>query len=68
VKIAEHNANPQNTYQMGVNQFTDLTDTEFQALYLTLQVPKNHKPIKVESEKTSPLVGDIDWLANNKVT
>ena len=29
LKIAEHNANPLKTYEMGVNQFTDLSDAEF---------------------------------------
>jgi len=40
-KIEAHNANPKNTYTTGVNQFTDLTDAEFQAIYLTLQVPEH---------------------------
>ena len=29
IAINEHNANPKNTYTMGVNQFTDLTQAEF---------------------------------------
>jgi len=68
IKIAEHNANPEKTYEKGVNQFTDLTEVEFTAIYLTLQVPK--KNIRVESlnEKVTPIVGDIDWVATGMVT
>jgi len=40
LRIEEHNANPYNTYQMGVNQFSDLTDAEFKAQYLTF-IPPN---------------------------
>ena len=43
IKIEEHNANPKNTYTLGVNQFTDLTQAEFEAIYLTLQVPKKSR-------------------------
>lgn len=37
--IEAHNSDPQITYHRGVNQFTDLTDAEFEAMYLTLKVP-----------------------------
>lgn len=49
IKIQEHNANPANTHTLGVNQFTDLTQAEFAALYLTLSVPK--RDIEVIEEK-----------------
>jgi hypothetical protein len=42
VKISEHNAKAEKTYEMGINQFTDLTDAEFQSIYLTLTVPKKN--------------------------
>jgi len=41
-RIAEHNADPKKTYEMGVNQFTDLADAEFEAIYLTLKVSKQN--------------------------
>lgn len=65
IKIAEHNANPSNTYTQGVNQFTDLTDAEFQALYLTLTVPKVNNEVYVD--KVVPNA-DIDWQNAGKVT
>lgn len=67
IKIQEHNANPANTYTMGVNQFSDLTQAEFEAIYLTLQVPKRTYKT-VETEITTSNEGDIDWQAAGKVT
>lgn len=66
IAINEHNANPKNTYTMGINQFTDLTQAEFAAIYLTLQVPK--RSYKEVDTKQTPLNGDIDWVADGKVT
>lgn len=66
VKIAEHNANSENTWQKGVNQFTDLTDAEFEAIYLTLRVPLKTSPY-IEKIET-PSNGDIDWSAAGFVT
>lgn len=67
VKIAEHNANPANTHQLGVNQFADLTDAEFKALYLTLAPPKKTVEI-INEQTTTPLVGDVDWVSQGKVS
>jgi hypothetical protein len=36
-KIAKHNSNPDSKYQMGVNQFTDLSHKEFAEMYLTFK-------------------------------
>jgi C1A family cysteine protease len=68
IKIESHNSNPKNTYTQGVNQFSDLTDAEFQALYLTLRVPKINTDVVVEETSTSDINGDIDWTAQGKVT
>lgn len=40
-KIEMHNSDETQTYKMGINQFTDLTQTEFVTKYLTLKVNKN---------------------------
>lgn len=66
IAIQEHNANPKNTYTMGVNQFTDLTQAEFEAIYLTLQLPK--RSYKTIEEPNAPNGGSIDWQADKKVT
>jgi len=65
VRIAEHNANSANTYQIGINQFTDLTDVEFKAIYLTLNVPQRN--IEVLSGEVTPNA-DIDWQSAGKVS
>jgi len=67
VRIEAHNANPANTYAQGVNQFTDLIDEEFKAIYLTLQVPASAGNIIILGEE-SPIVGDIDWEKQGVIT
>jgi C1A family cysteine protease len=67
VKIEEHNANPSNTYTQGINQFTDLLDEEFKAIYLTLQVPENKQNIILLGEET-PVLRDVDWEKGGVVT
>jgi cathepsin L len=66
IAIQEHNANPKNTYTMGVNQFTDLSQAEFEAIYLTLQVPK--RSINTVELTSNTPNGDIDWQASGKVS
>lgn len=66
IRINQHNADPASTYQMGVNQFTDLTQAEFEAIYLTLQVPK--RSIKTVEIKATAPNGDIDWQTAGAVT
>jgi C1A family cysteine protease len=66
VKIEQHNSDPKNTYTLGINQFTDLTDAEFQAIYLTLQVP--NRKIEILDDVQTKLKGDLDWVAAGKVT
>lgn len=66
ISINEHNANPKNTYTMGVNQFTDLTQAEFAAIYLTLQLPK--RSYKEIDATDVPNENEIDWQAAGKVT
>jgi len=52
---------------MGVNQFTDLTDFEFQALYLNpLNLPP--KTIQTIHQDTSSPIVNFDWQAAGKVS
>ena len=57
---------------MEVNKFTDLTDTEFAAMYLTLKMPlKDAKAVKLEENTVlnSKLKGGtVDWVAAGMVT
>jgi len=68
IKIEEHNANKMNTHTQGINQFTDLTDEEFKAIYLTLSVPENMNVRMINDESVKPLGVDIDWVADGKVS
>jgi len=43
-----------------------LTQAEFEAIYLTLQVPK--RSYKEVDTTFTPIVGDVDWSANGGVT
>jgi C1A family cysteine protease len=67
VRIHKHNADLANTWTMGVNQFTDLTDPEFAAIYLLSQAPPHHlltQPPKLLSQAS----GEVDWVEQGKVT
>lgn len=71
VKIEEHNANKLNTHTLGVNQFADLTDEEFKAMYLTLQInPKFTNDVEILNKRTEKQApnGDIDWQAAGAVS
>lgn len=63
-KIEAHNANAKSTYLKGINKFTDLTEAEFESIYLTLKVPV----AKPRVQDVHPIVGDVDWSAAGKVT
>jgi hypothetical protein len=65
-QIEVHNADASQTYQRGVNQFTDMTQEEFVAQYLTLKVNKKYENIEVVDSAASN--GDIDWAAKGKVS
>lgn len=41
--INQHNSNPNKTYEVGVNLFTDLTLDEFNRLFAKLIVPEEVK-------------------------
>jgi len=63
-KINEHNSRNDETYEMGVNQFTHLTQEEFASKYLGTRVP--HSDAHIDEDFIS--VGDVDWVAAGAVT
>lgn len=64
-KINLHNSNEHRTYDMGINQFTGLTDEEFAQQYLGTIVPTSN----IEVEQSDDLrLGDVDWVAAGSVT
>lgn len=64
--INAHNQKKERTYDMGINQFTALTDEEFVSTYL------NPKPYNPEWENTDvtikPLQADVDWTTKAAVS
>jgi len=60
-KINAHNLDSTQTYKMGINQFTDMTQEEFESIVL---MPKWYKPL-VEQPA---VVQDVNWVADGAVT
>lgn len=65
-KVEAHNAQNDQTYEQGLNQFSALTQEEFAQTYLTLQVPQEFQNIEAHEEHLT--VGDCDWVAKGAVT
>lgn len=62
--IDEHNANPKNTYTMGINKFADMTKEEFVATFMDHQIVKEkvRKPTKFRETNES-----YDWRSSTTV-
>ncbi|CAD8068855.1 unnamed protein product [Paramecium sonneborni] len=61
-KIQAHNADPTQTYEQGVNQFTDLTQEEFISIYLTFTPPEGWQPEEGEVVQENVEPNDsADW-------
>jgi C1A family cysteine protease len=70
--IRAHQANPNRTWELKMNQFGDLSNDEFVGIY-TGYTPIQRSYIRAKNEKviTLPqriLATDIDWRSKNKVT
>ena len=65
-KINLHNMNQHNSYRMGLNQFSALTDEEFVQTYLGTIVPTQNIVDEEDVEVVS--VGDVDWTTQGAVT
>ena len=66
-KMEKHNANTSNTWQIGINQFSDLTPQEFQATYLgefsaPTETPTINEPVNAGFQ------GQVDWRTKGLVT
>lgn len=64
-EILVHNENEFRTYEKGVNQFTGMTQAEFEQNYLGLIVPAE---TIVADSVDDVSVGDVDWTAKGAVT
>lgn len=65
--ILEHNANTNRTYSQGINQFTDLTATEFKQKWVTGAFVSGRNTCTKYTDTTTT-VETIDWRDHNAVT
>jgi len=65
--IVAHN-NGNSSWTMGVNQFSDLTAEEFEAIYLTGLAPTTAEPILSMQQYVNTLAGEKDWRKDGAVT
>ena len=66
-QIEAHNADPTQTYTMGVNQFTALTQEEFEHIYLSAIPPSDAIMLSNREDIELPN-GDIDWTTKGRVS
>ncbi|KAF2554526.1 hypothetical protein F2Q68_00017218 [Brassica cretica] len=68
--VQEHNSVPNQSYELGLTRFSDLTNEEFRAIYLRSKMERTRDSVK--SERYLHNVGDtlpdeIDWRAKGAV-
>jgi C1A family cysteine protease len=64
-KINTHNSNDFRTYEMGINQFSAMTNEEFAQQYLGTIVAESSNNIESVDDAQ---VGDVDWTTQGTVT
>jgi C1A family cysteine protease len=64
--IEKHNADKTQTYTMGINQFSALTDAEFALSFLTPK-PFNPEWAQVDTQFDN-LKANVDWTTSGKVS
>lgn len=65
--MLEHNKH-ETTYKLGVNQFSDLTESEWKAAYTGASPPAMNMPLLGDSEEVEELADSVDWTAKGAVT
>jgi len=68
LKIQDHNIRANNgefTFVVGINQFADLSQSEFKAIYLG--TTPNRKPTNIKTLPTT-VPASVDWRTNNAVS
>ncbi|KAG7582542.1 Cathepsin propeptide inhibitor domain (I29) [Arabidopsis suecica] len=68
--IEEHNSVPNQTFEVGLTRFADLTNDEFRAIYLRSKMERTRVPVKGERylyKVGDSLPDEIDWRAKGAV-
>lgn len=60
-KMEEHNRDPSQTYKMGLNHFSALSDAEFAAIYLRPYQPRQISNEDIIIEQPKAANGEVDW-------
>lgn len=63
--INDHNSDPEKSYEMGVNQFTGYTQSEFSTLFLS---PKPYNPEWENADTDFKVGASIDWTTKGMVS
>ncbi|XP_019157351.1 PREDICTED: ervatamin-B-like [Ipomoea nil] len=70
--IESFNKADSQSYKLGINQFTDLTNEEFRATMLNEEkvspLPKPSKPVSIQNESLAQLPNHLDWREMGAVT
>jgi cathepsin L len=68
--IDEFNNRTDVTFTVGINQFADLTNVEFQRLYLGLRIPANKRASTPVVTPIAPMANptSVDWVKQGAVT
>lgn len=59
MKMERHNSDPQRTYETGINQFTDWTQEEFEAILG--YIPSGETDFVQENNVNVNSLGSVDW-------
>jgi len=67
--VKQHNAEFSNTYTIGINQFSDMSDEEFSAVMLSsLRVPTEKHTGHIYMSKNITVANTVDWRDKGYVT
>jgi len=64
-KIDAHNADSTQTYKMGINQFTDMTQEEFETIMLLPPMYQSQEKEVLDADFEQ--VGDVNWVTQGAV-
>ena len=70
--VQEHNSDPNQSYELGLTRFADLTNEEFRAMYLRKKMERRTSRAPVKAERYLHKAGDslpdeVDWRAKGAV-